>query len=289
VGVLPGSWKGRSLPLADNEFAEFLEIAVTDTGIGITPAGLEQLFKPFSQIDGGLARKFEGTGLGLAMVKLLAELHGGAVAVQSAVEEGSCFMVWLPLRAAEQEAAVAAPKAPSSPHVSARPGVATALVVEDDFKSAELVRLQLESEGFKVLHAASAEAALVIALQQPLSLITLDILLPNMDGWELLERIKKVPALTRIPVVIISPSAPRPSCRSPSPGRSSTNRWSSWDSFPYRLAAASRFSSWTTTPRPSSSSPCASWASRAPCSARTAARRPSTPRGAKCQTSSCST
>jgi CheY-like chemotaxis protein len=209
VGKLPGSWKGRSLPLADNEFAEFLEIAVTDTGIGITPAGLEQLFKPFSQIDGGLARKFEGTGLGLAMVKLLAELHGGAVAVQSAVEEGSCFMVWLPLRAAEQEAAVAAPKAPSSPHVSARPGVATALVVEDDFKSAELVRLQLESEGFKVLHAASAEAALVIALQQPLSLITLDILLPNMDGWELLERIKKVPALTRIPVVIISIVADR--------------------------------------------------------------------------------
>jgi DNA-binding response OmpR family regulator len=63
--------------------------------------------------------------------------------------------------------------------------VATALVVEDDFKSADLIRVQLEAEGFKVLHAASAEAALVIALQQPLSLITLDILLPNMDGWEL--------------------------------------------------------------------------------------------------------
>ena len=67
---------------------EFLEISVTDSGIGISPEDLEQLFKPFSQIDSGLARKFEGTGLGLAMVKLLAELHGGAVAVESAVGRG---------------------------------------------------------------------------------------------------------------------------------------------------------------------------------------------------------
>jgi CheY-like chemotaxis protein len=80
----------------------------------------------------------------------------------------------------------------------------TALVVEDDLKSAELIRVQLEAEGFTVLHAASAEEALVVASQQPLSLITLDIMLPNMDGWEFLSRIKQLPALSRIPVVIIS-------------------------------------------------------------------------------------
>ena len=85
-------------PLADSEFPDFLRISVTDNGIGITAEGLQRLFRPFSQIDSGLARKFEGTGLGLAMVKLLAELHGGAVAVESAVGEGSCFTVWLPLR-----------------------------------------------------------------------------------------------------------------------------------------------------------------------------------------------
>ena len=82
-------------------------------------------------------------------------------------------------------------------------------MVEDDFKSAELIRVQLEAEGFKVLHAASAEAALVLAAQQPLSLITLDIMLPNMDGWEFLSRLKQVPALARIPVVIISIVADR--------------------------------------------------------------------------------
>ena len=91
VGQLSGAWIGRNFPLADSEFVEFLKISVTDSGIGISAEGLQRLFRPFSQIDSGLARKFEGTGLGLAMVKLLAELHGGAVAVESAVGEGSCF------------------------------------------------------------------------------------------------------------------------------------------------------------------------------------------------------
>jgi len=208
VGQPSGSWPGRSFPLADNEFAEFLKISVTDSGIGISPEGLKHLFKPFSQIDSGLARQYEGTGLGLAMVKLLAELHGGAVAVESAVGEGSCFTVWLPLRAPE-EGALTSAKVPGAPRIEALAGARTALVVEDDFKSAALIRVQLEAEGFKVVHAASAEAALVLAVQQPLSLITLDIVLPNMDGWEFLSRIKQVPALMHIPVVIISIVADR--------------------------------------------------------------------------------
>jgi CheY-like chemotaxis protein len=135
------------------------------------------------------------------MVKLLAELHGGAVAVESAVGEGSCFTIWLPLRAPEEGALTSAPAAP---RIEARAGARTALVVEDDYKSAELIRMHLEAEGFKVLHAASAEAALVLAIQQPVSVITLDILLPNMEGWEFLSRLKQVPVLRRIPVVIIS-------------------------------------------------------------------------------------
>ena len=203
VGRLSGDWVGRTFPLADNEFAEFLKISVTDSGIGISPEGLEHLFKPFSQIDSGLARKYEGTGLGLAMVKLLAELHGGSVAVESAEGQGSCFTVWLPLRAPEEGVRTSI-RVPAAPFIEARSGTRTALVVEDDFKSADLIRVQLTAQGFKVLHAASAEAAMVLAVQQPLSLITVDIMLPNMDGWELLSRLKQVPSLGRIPVVIIS-------------------------------------------------------------------------------------
>jgi PAS domain S-box-containing protein len=208
VGKLSGSGTGRSFPLAENEFTEFLKISVTDSGIGISPEELEHLFKPFSQIDASLARKFEGTGLGLAMVKLLAELHGGTVAVESVVSEGTCFTVWLPLRAEEQDA-LRSVRVPAASAIEAVPGIRTALVVEDDLKSAELIRVQLEAEGFNVLHAPTAEAALAIAVQQPLSLITLDIMLPTMDGWEFLSRIKQVSALSCIPVVIISIVADR--------------------------------------------------------------------------------
>ena len=203
VGRLSGSWKGLAFPLAESKFTDFLKISVTDSGIGIAPDSLEQLFKPFSQVDSGLARKFEGTGLGLVMLKSLAELHCGTVAVESGCEQGSRFTVWLPLRPPEKivrtptKVRVADPNAPAS-------DVRTALVVEDDIRSADLVRVQLEAEGFTVLHADSAERALELAVQQPLSLITLDIMLPQMDGWELLARLKKLPKLDRVPVVIIS-------------------------------------------------------------------------------------
>jgi PAS domain S-box-containing protein len=204
VGTLRGPWTGRNFPVVDRGYTGFLEISVTDSGIGISPDGMEHLFKPFSQIDSGLARKFEGTGLGLAMVKLLAELHGGAVAVESEVGTGSRFTVWLPLRASS-----VAPIPPQRPHrpssirALARASL-TALVVEDDLASAELIRMQLEAEGFTVLHAASGEAALALAVQQPLALITLDVLLPDMDGWQFLACIRQVPALAKTPVVIVS-------------------------------------------------------------------------------------
>jgi PAS domain S-box-containing protein len=209
VGLASGAWTHRSFSPPSAKYDEFLRITVTDSGIGISPEGLEHLFKPFSQIDSGLSRKFEGTGLGLAMVKLLAELHGGAVAVESAVDEGSRFTVWLPMRPADgvptpTKAQEAIRSAALFERRSIPEGMRTALVVEDDYKSAELIRVQLEAEGFNVLHAASAEAALELAVQQPLSLITIDIMLPNMDGWELLTRLKQVSELRRIPVVIIS-------------------------------------------------------------------------------------
>jgi CheY-like chemotaxis protein len=209
VGRPSGAWTGRSFPLVDNGVADFLEISVTDSGIGISDDGLKKLFQPFSQIDSGLARKFEGTGLGLAMVKLLAELHGGTVAVGSAVGQGSCFTVWLPLLAVEEGALATAKVTFPSALIERVSGVRNALVVEDDIKSADLIRVQLEAEGFNVLHAGSAEAGLALAVQQPLALITLDIMLPNMDGWEFLSRIKQMPDLRRIPVVIISIVADR--------------------------------------------------------------------------------
>jgi CheY-like chemotaxis protein len=172
---------------------------------------MAKLFQPFSQIDSSLARKFEGTGLGLAMVKQLAELHGGTVAVTSAEGEGARFAVWLPLRTSTQTTiatphrAVSRKSEPSSPPIKASAhDERMALVVEDDDHAADLVRLLLEADGFTVLRAASAEAALLLAPQQPLRLITLDIQLPGMNGWEFLLRLRENDILAKVPVVIIA-------------------------------------------------------------------------------------
>ncbi|MFZ1546607.1 MAG: Tar ligand binding domain-containing protein [Candidatus Nitrotoga sp.] len=120
VGQLTGRWAGLSLPWSDNKISDFLEISVTDSGIGIANEDFERLFTPFNQIDSRLAREFEGTGLGLAIVRGLAELHGGTVAVESAEGQGTCFTVWLPLWSTEEAVAgltekPAAPVIPSSP------------------------------------------------------------------------------------------------------------------------------------------------------------------------------
>ncbi|MEQ1743717.1 MAG: Tar ligand binding domain-containing protein [Candidatus Nitrotoga sp.] len=214
VGQLNGRWAGLSLPWSNDNIMDFIEISVTDSGIGIAHEDFERLFTPFSQIDSGLARKFEGTGLGLAIVKNLSELLGGTVAVESAKGQGTCFTVWLPLCTTEEVA-------PALTEESADPDIPPplmalhhseerfALVVEDDDRAAELIRIQLELLGIRTVRAVSAEAAFNLAMQQPLALITLDILLPNMIGWEFLTRIKQIPALAHIPVVIISTMADR--------------------------------------------------------------------------------
>jgi signal transduction histidine kinase/DNA-binding response OmpR family regulator/CHASE3 domain sensor protein len=197
--------------VAQGTHAQYLEIAVSDTGIGILPADQARLFQPFTQIDSTLARRFQGTGLGLAMVKRLTELHGGQVSLHSAPGSGSTFTVWLPWRTqAEAEPALVLPpvvlaaQVPASVNALVRGGQPLALVVEDDDKSAELLRVQLEHTGFRAVRAVSAEAAMTLAEQECPDLITLDIHLPGMDGWEFLNKFKQHPQFSGVPVVIVS-------------------------------------------------------------------------------------
>jgi PAS domain S-box-containing protein len=201
----------RLLPFSAGEFEDFLELEVVDHGIGISQEGLDRLFQPFTQVDSGLSRKFEGTGLGLVMIMRLVELHGGGVGVSSKEGEGSRFVVWLPLREAVAQpyspsrsiaTAEAAPVAAAAKSQGKRLG--TVLVIEDDDKAAELITLQLEGEGLEVVRVVNAEEGLALAKQRKFSLVTLDILLPGMDGWEFLARIKESPETSDLPVVIIS-------------------------------------------------------------------------------------
>jgi CheY-like chemotaxis protein len=166
-----------------------------------------KLFQAFSQIDSSLARKFEGTGLGLAMVKLLAELHGGTVAVASAEGQGARFAVWLPMHSPAQAVTPPPRSAPGAAGAVTVPAVEAAkrvaLVIEDDDQAADLLRLFLEAEGFTVLRAVSAEDAILLASRQTLALITLDLQLYGMNGWQFLLQLRES-GTQHAPVVIIS-------------------------------------------------------------------------------------
>jgi DNA-binding response OmpR family regulator/anti-sigma regulatory factor (Ser/Thr protein kinase) len=200
---------------SDGPLEDTLELVVSDTGIGISDDDQVRLFQPFTQIDSTLARRHEGTGLGLAMVKRLAELHGGGVALVSRPNQGSTFTVWLPWRTSDGKSAVLAALPPGTPaHENPFPvaGVSAesegkqsvALVIEDDDKSAELMRLQLQRNGFRVVRAVTAESALELATRECPDLITADIQLPGMDGWTFLQRFKQHPRFAKVPVIVVS-------------------------------------------------------------------------------------
>jgi PAS domain S-box-containing protein len=180
---------------------EYLELSVADSGIGIAREDQERLFQPFTQIDSTLARRYQGTGLGLAMVKRLAELHGGAVSLVSERDRGSMFRVRLPYRGTEK---IAAPSVMRTRRQTRGNGMPLALIVEDDDAAADIERLHLEQKGFQTMRVTTAEAALTAATDRRPDVIILDLLLPGMDGWEFLARIKAKSALAHIPVVIVS-------------------------------------------------------------------------------------
>jgi signal transduction histidine kinase/DNA-binding response OmpR family regulator len=180
----------------------YLRIEVEDTGVGIAPANAARLFKMFSQLDSSLTKEVEGTGLGLALVERLANLHGGSVGLASTPGEGSRFIVWLPWRDGANASAAAANGHASGTTGDGRP---IALVIEDNERAGELMRLQLEPEGFEVVRAGTARLALDLLVALQPALVILDLMLPDMDGWDLLARIKHPGSHSaHIPVVIVS-------------------------------------------------------------------------------------
>jgi signal transduction histidine kinase/DNA-binding response OmpR family regulator len=177
-----------------------VEISVADTGIGIAEPDLKQIFHEFHQVDPGPGRKHEGTGLGLALTKRFAILHGGDVRVTSRVDKGSVFTLVLPIHARVQ---------PPSEH--ARAGAVNGhgsgplvLVVEDDPAAAELLTRQLTDAGYRTEVARSGNDALERARRLKPAAITLDIIMPELDGWEVITRLKSDEATSGIPIVVVS-------------------------------------------------------------------------------------
>ncbi len=191
--------EGGSVSLAASRLKDTVEISVTDTGIGIAQADQRQIFREFHQVDHGPGRKHEGTGLGLALTKRFAALHGGDVRVESVPEKGSTFTLILPVRAGV---------APAGDHVQpamnghgAGPLI---LVVEDDPAAAELLTRQLIAAGYRTEVARTGTEALAKARDLHPAAITLDIILPEVDGWEVMTQLKSDEQTSTIPVVVVS-------------------------------------------------------------------------------------
>ena len=192
---------------------------VKDTGIGMTPEQTARLFQAFQQADGGTMRRYGGTGLGLAISKNFCRMMGGDIAVETEAGKGSTFTVRLPgeidnfdgeatsVRLTPGRESVRAARRPTG---EVSPGaVGSMLVIDDDPAVCDLMERICRGEGYRVTTARSGEEGLRLARQSQPDIILLDVLMPGMDGWTVLENLKGDPGLASVPVVMVTISDER--------------------------------------------------------------------------------
>jgi PAS domain S-box-containing protein len=182
---------------------EWVVFRDSDSGIGMSPEQLGKRFEAFSQADASTARHYGGTGLGLAITRRFCRMMGGDVTVASEVGHGSTFTVRLPAHIAEARREPA-PEPAAAPAAAPAPASlsGTLLVIDDDPEARSLMRRFLGKEGFRIEEAPDGETGLRLAHVLRPDVITLDILMPGMDGWAVLAALKNDPALADIPVIL---------------------------------------------------------------------------------------
>ena len=192
---------------------EWISISVTDTGVGISAAQQAALFSNFSQASPAIAAKFGGTGLGLSLSRNLIRLMGGEISVESEVGKGSTFTISLPVSVAHKDGAVAEAVADEKSRRAGYHGMAAGgsasrmeriLVVDDDLSYLELAERLLQKEGYSAISTDAPESVLQIARTVKPLAILIDILMPGLNGWDVLDTLKSDPVTATIPVVMVS-------------------------------------------------------------------------------------
>ena len=186
-----------------------IHIMVSDTGIGISKRHLPHIFEEFRQVDGTSSRSYEGTGLGLAIASKAAGMLGGNIDVQSTLGQGSTFTLTLPLIYRESTPPLLPEPLVLPPLAEIQPTRKTILVVDDEPDSLTMISNYLSGEGYNIITATSGQEALRLArIHRPFA-ITLDIIMPEMDGFEVLQHLKQTIEIKDIPVIMVSISDDR--------------------------------------------------------------------------------
>jgi signal transduction histidine kinase/DNA-binding response OmpR family regulator len=186
---------------------DFMVFRIRDTGIGMTEEQIGKLFKAFTQADASTSRKYGGTGLGLVISRRFCQMMGGDCKVTSVYGEGSIFTVTIPRVVPDKRAPLPAMGESMVIKPEGKGGsepLGTVLVIDDDPSACELMARGLSKENFKVVTAPTGEEGLKIARELRPDIITLDVLMPGMDGWAVLRSLKSDPELCEIPVVMIT-------------------------------------------------------------------------------------
>jgi GAF domain-containing protein/CheY-like chemotaxis protein/anti-sigma regulatory factor (Ser/Thr protein kinase) len=178
---------------------DWLRFTVTDTGIGMTPEHMAKLFQEFSQADAATTRRFGGTGLGLALSRRLCRMMGGDVTAESELGRGSAFTIRLPATVTPPTTAV-----PAETGEAALAGAATVLIIDDEPAMRDLMHRFLSKEGLHVVTAATGEEGLRLAREHHPVAITLDVMMPGMDGWAVLAALKADLQMVDIPVIMLT-------------------------------------------------------------------------------------
>ncbi|HIG28006.1 MAG TPA: response regulator, partial [Verrucomicrobiales bacterium] len=198
------------------EDKEWIRLSVKDTGIGMTPEQREKVFDAFTQAETGTTRKYGGTGLGLTITQQFCRMMGGDVSVESVMGEGSEFIILLPScveelnkpAALEEEAQVVPHETPveASSRIleSLPPDAHRILSIDDDPTIHDLLKRHLSKEGFQVITASGGQEGIELAKKIKPDAITLDVMMPGMDGWAVLKTLKSDPELADIPVIMLS-------------------------------------------------------------------------------------
>lgn len=180
----------------------WITLSVTDSGIGMTAEQMSRLFEAFNQADASTTRQYGGTGLGLAITKKLCQMMGGDVTVESILGKGSTFTIQLPTEVQKPKPQATELLPIKSPLLPV--GAKTVLVIDDDPTVHDLMQRFLTKDGFRVVSALSGEQGLALAKELQPDAITLDVMMPSLDGWGVLSGLKADPELADIPVIMLT-------------------------------------------------------------------------------------